>query len=62
MDFVMDFVIIAALMLLVIYSPLWAIRGMGYLIQKFKFGYSFKEVHEYHKEQDRLEALSKDDM
>ncbi len=38
---------------LFIYGPLWAIKGVGYLIQKFQFGNSFKEVYNYHKEQDR---------
>jgi hypothetical protein len=39
----------------VIFGPGLLLRGVGYLIQKFKFGYTFREVYEYHKEQDALE-------
>jgi hypothetical protein len=50
---------ISALILMVIYGPLYLMKAAGYLIQKFKFGVPFKELYKYHKEQDRLEA--KDD-
>ena len=44
---------ILVLILGVIYGPLLLLKGMGYLVQKFKFGNSFREVYEYNKEQDR---------
>lgn len=46
---------ILVLILGVIYGPLMLLKGMGYLVQKFKFGVSFRELHEYHKKQDKLE-------
>jgi hypothetical protein len=39
----------------IIVGPGLLLRGAGYLVQKFKFGYTFREVYEYHKEQDALE-------
>jgi hypothetical protein len=41
----------------VIFGPGLLLRGAGYLVQVYKFGYTFREVYEYHKEQD---ALKKD--
>jgi hypothetical protein len=39
----------------IIFGPHLLLTAAGYLIQKFKFGYTFREVYEYHKEQDALE-------
>ncbi len=50
----MLWIYIGIAILLLIYGPLWGIKAAGYLIQKYKFGISFKELHEYHKEQDKL--------
>ena len=51
----MNVFIILVLILGVIYGPLMMLKGIGYLVQKFKFGVSFKELYEYHKKQDRRE-------
>ena len=47
--------IVIGLILLIAYGPLSIIKAAGYLVQKFKFGNSFKEVYAYHKEQDKKE-------
>ncbi len=47
------------LILAVIYLPRYLIVGAGYLVQKFQFGHSFKEVYAWHKEQDALERKNK---
>jgi hypothetical protein len=50
---------IVAIVLTVLFGPGLVIKAMGYLIQRFKFGVSFKELYAYHKEQDKLEAQSR---
>ena len=45
--------------LVIIFGPTLLIRAAGYLVQKYRFGYSFKEVYKYHKEQDALERKTK---
>ena len=51
----MNVFIILVLILGVIYGPLMLMKGMGYLVQKFKFGVPFRELYKYPKEQDRRE-------
>ena len=41
--------------LAIVFGPHLLLTAAGYLIQKYKFGHSFREVYEYHKEQDALE-------
>jgi hypothetical protein len=51
----MTTLLIIVAILLFIYGPLWGVKAAGYLVQKYKFGNSFKEVYEYHKECDKRE-------
>jgi hypothetical protein len=51
----MNALLIIVAILLFIYGPLGAVKAAGYLVQKYKFGNSFKEVYAHHKEQDALE-------
>ena len=46
---------IIGVILLMVFGPALGISAAGYLIQKFKFGNSFKEVYAWKKEQARLE-------
>ena len=52
--------ILVALILLAAYGPISMIKAAGYLVQKYKFGNSFKEVRAYHKEQDALERKERE--
>lgn len=45
--------------LAIIFGPHLLITAAGYLVQKYQFGYSFKEVYNYNKEQDALESKLK---
>lgn len=54
-------VVLVALILAAIFGPKLLIVAAGYLIQKFKFGVSFKELYNYHKEQDALERKSNEE-
>ena len=55
----MDMFLLVLLVLGVIYAPRYTIVAAGYLVQKFKFGNSFKEVYNHHKEQDARERKTK---
>lgn len=48
------------LLLAVIFLPQLLITAAGYLVQKYKFGVSFKELYNYNKEQDALEKNLKE--
>jgi hypothetical protein len=47
----------ATFLFLILLGPRPWIIGAGYLIQKFKFGNSFRETYEYHKEQDNRKGF-----
>ena len=51
--------ILIVLILLAAYGPISMVKAAGYLVQRFKFGVPFKELHAYHKEQARLERKEK---
>ncbi len=55
----MTTLIILGLLVAIVYLPRYLVVGAGYLVQKFKFGHSFKEVRAWHKEQDALERKNK---
>jgi hypothetical protein len=55
MGWIIAIVLMAVLGLFALCAPVLVLGVMGYLVQKFKFGNSFKETHAYHKEQDELE-------